>query len=256
MRRTAGILCLTIALPVGGQSPARLEFEVASIKRSDPSGRGGGISPLPGGQTYRAQGAPVKLIFRLMYRLTPSQVSGGPGWLDTELYDIEAKAAKPSTLDELHVMFQNLLADQFRLQFHKETRELPVYALVQDKSGSKMKVNEAGDDFKISIDAERGGKFVGTRVAMPYLSWWLSGIVARDGRPVIDKTELDKHYDFTLSFAPEFAKGAPIETPPEGMLDRPNIFDALKEQLGLKLEPQKGPVDIYVIDRAERPSAN
>ena len=88
---------------------------------------------------------------------------------------------------------------------------------------------------------------------MNYLCWWLSQVaLAREERPVIDKTGLDQFYDFTLEFAPELPPGANAENLP----DRPNIFTALKEQLGLKLEPQKGPVEFYVIDHAERPAAN
>ncbi len=103
-------------------SQERLEFDVASIKLSKPGGRGGGIKPLPGGQTYKAENVPISLIFRLMNRLTPAQVVGGPDWINTERYDIEAKASKPSNVDELHAMFVNLLIDQFKLKFHKEIR--------------------------------------------------------------------------------------------------------------------------------------
>jgi uncharacterized protein (TIGR03435 family) len=141
------------AQPPDGTS-ARLEFEVASIKLAKPGGIVNQIRPLPGGQTYLAQDMTVKAIFALMYKVPDSQVFGGPSWLDTDGYDIEAKAAKPSNIDQLHLMFQNLLADRFKLQFHKETRQLPVYALMVDKAGSRMKVNETEQDFKIPITPE------------------------------------------------------------------------------------------------------
>ena len=85
---------------------------------------------MPGGQTYNATNVPVKLMIKLMYHLNDRQISGGPGWLDTELYDVHAKADRPHSLEELHVMFQNLLVDRFRLQFHRDTKELSAYALV------------------------------------------------------------------------------------------------------------------------------
>src|SRR5262249_20800976 len=111
--------CLTVALlfmmPVFAQN--RLEFEVASVKPSKPDARGGGIKPLPGGQTYVATNMPVKLMIKLMHHLNDRQISGGPAWLDTDRYDIEAKADGPHNLEELHLMFQNLLADRFKLQF-------------------------------------------------------------------------------------------------------------------------------------------
>jgi uncharacterized protein (TIGR03435 family) len=91
---------------------------------------------------------------------------------------------------------------------------------------------------------------------MQYLCWWLAQVLQRDERPVIDKTGLDRTYDFALAYAPEFPPDFPKERIPPALLGRPNIFDALKEQLGLKLQTQKGPVEYYVIDHAEKPADN
>jgi uncharacterized protein (TIGR03435 family) len=237
------------------EKPARLTFEVSSIKPSRPGALNGVIKALPGGQEYTSRNVPVKLIISLMYKVPMRQIEGGPDWLGTDGYDIEAKADHPYSLDDLHVMFQNLLADEFKLRFHKEIREGPVYALVLNKSGSKMKVNEGAQDFSIPISAGKDGVIIGTRVPMQYFSWWLGQVLQRDGRPVIDKTGLDKNYDFTLAFAPEPAANAPNENIP-ATPERPNLFDALRDQLGVRLEPQKGPVEYYVIDGAERPAAN
>lgn len=156
----------------GQDSPAKLTFEVASIKPAK-GGPGGGIKALPGGQEYRAQNVPVKLMISLMYKVTIRQITGGPAWLDTDLFDVDAKADHSYSLDDLHAMFQNLLADEFKLKFHKEIKEGPVYALVVDKGGSKMKVNETEQDFKIPINGGRDGVVVGTRVPMKYFCWWL-----------------------------------------------------------------------------------
>jgi uncharacterized protein (TIGR03435 family) len=255
--RTSCAVGLTIAALVHAQKPERLTFEVASIKLANPDEQGGGIKAMPGGQRYVATNVPVKLIFSLMYKVPLRQITGGPAWLDTERYDIEATAAHSYDLDDLHTMFQNLLADEFKLRFHKEIREGPVYVLSVDKAGSKMKLNQSAQDFKIPMNTGKGGEVIGTRVPMNYLCWWLSQVaLAREERPVIDTTGLDQFYDFTLEFAPELPPGVNAENLPPGLSDRPNIFTALKEQLGLRLEPQKGPVEFYVIDHAERPAAN
>jgi uncharacterized protein (TIGR03435 family) len=236
--------------------PARLTFDVASIKPSQAGGRGGLINPLPGGQEYSARNASVKLIISLMYRVPMRQIEGGQGWIDTDGYDIEAKADHAHSLDDLHAMFQNLLADRFKLKFHKEIKEGPVYALTVDKSGLKMKLNESPQDYKVPITGGKDGTIIGTRVPIPYFCLFLGQVLQRDERPVIDQTGLDKNYDFTLAFAPELPPDFPKENLPPGMLDRPSIFDALREQLGLKLQAQKGPVEFYVIDHVEKPSEN
>jgi uncharacterized protein (TIGR03435 family) len=235
-------------------APARIEFEVASVKLANPDARGGGIKAMPGGQRYVATNVPVRLIFRLMYRLTEKQVAGGPDWFNTERYDIDARADHPYNLDDLHVMFQNLLADRFKVQFHKEPKELPFYALMVDKAGSKMKLNQTPQDFEIPFNCSGFGRCRGTRIPMGYFCWTLSGFL---DRPVIDKTGLDKYYDFELHWLPELPAGVSKDQIPPGTdLDGPTIFTALKEQLGLKIEAQKGPVDIYVIDHAEKPGEN
>lgn len=136
-------------------------------------------------------------------------------------------------------------------------KEGPVYALVVDKSGLKMKANESEQDFKIPISGDRTGVTTGKRVPLEYFCWWLSqGPLGREGRPVIDRTGLKGFYDFTLAFLPDLPPGFDMDKLPPGMADRPDLFTALREQLGLKLEAQKGPVDFYVIDSAEKPAAN
>jgi len=240
---------------VSGQEK-RLTFEVASIKPTKPGGRGGGIKPKSAGQGYDAQGATVRLMISLMYRMPMQHVTGGPQWLDSDQWDVEARADKAHSLDDLHIMFQNLLADEFKLKFHKETREGPVYALSVDKSGSKMKVNDSPQDFEIPIGGGRGGAFTGKRVPMEYLCYWLGQMLRNDDRQVIDRTGLTGNYDFTLSFMPDLPPGFDKTNLPPELLDRPSIFDALKQQLGLKVEAQKGPVEYYVIDHVEKPAGN
>jgi uncharacterized protein (TIGR03435 family) len=234
---------------------------VAAIRPSDPGVRDGQIKAMPGGNGYLAKNIPVKLMISLMYKVPMRQIKGAPDWLASDGYDVQAKADHPYNVDDLHVMFQNLLADRFNLKFHKEIKEGPVYALMVDKSGPKIKLDESKQDFNIPMNDNQDGVTIGKRVNMEYFCWWLGRVLRTDDRPVIDRTGLDKHYDFTLSFAPVLPPNVSREDlasglPAPGPLDRPSIFDALKQQLGLKLEAQKGPVVYYVIDHVERPSEN
>jgi uncharacterized protein (TIGR03435 family) len=247
---------ISVSLARGQDQPARLTFDVASIRLSQPGARGGQIKALPGGNGYTAQNIPVKLMISLMYKVPMRQIADAPDWLTSETYDVEARADHAYSLDDLHLMFQNLLADRFNLKFHKEIKEGPVYALTVDKSGLKMKVNDSDQNFAIPINGGPDYKMVGTRVPMQYLCWWLGQQLQHDERPVIDRTGLDKNYDFTLAFAPELPPDFPRENLPPELLDRPTLIDAVQQQLGLKLEAQKGPVEHYVIDHVERPSAN
>jgi uncharacterized protein (TIGR03435 family) len=242
--------------PAGAAAP--LAFEVASVKPAKSVGPRG-IKPMPGGQTYIANGAPLRMMIKLMYKIPDSQIVGGPSWMDTELWDIEAKAAYPSSRDQLHEMFKTLLADRFKLQFHRETKDLSAYVLSTDKSGPKIKLNESPESFDIPIHSARGAgplpKIVGTRVPMQYFSYYLSLLL---NAPVVDRTGLDRYYDFTLEWMPEpgleARKGGAPEVPLAS--DGPNLFTALREQLGLKLESRKAPVEVFVIDHAEKPEAN
>jgi uncharacterized protein (TIGR03435 family) len=252
-----GLVMLVAALAYGQDKPARLTFEVASIKPAQPGGRGGGIKPMAAGQGYIASNVPVRLMISLMYRIPVSRVTGGPGWIDNDLWEVEAKADRTYSVDDLHIMFQNLLADEFKLKFHKESKEGGVYLLTVDKSGLKMKVNDSPQDFEIPIGGGQGGITVGKRVPMEYLCYWLGlNPLRNEGRPVLDKTGLTGNYDFTLKFLPELQPGFERGNIPQEFLDRPSIFDALRDQLGLKLEAQKGPVEYYVIDSVEKPAGN
>jgi uncharacterized protein (TIGR03435 family) len=248
-------LCILALFAHGQEKSSRLTFEVAVIRPAQPTDRGG-IKPMPGGDGYLVQNMPVKIMISLMYKVPARQIKDAPDWLNSDRYDIQAKADHAYSIDDLHIMFQNLLADRFNLKFHKEIKEGPVYALMVDKSGSKMKVNESAQDYKIPLVPGPDNVFIGTRVPMQYLCWFLGQQLTAQGRPVIDKTGLDKSYDFTLSFLPELPPNVSKENLPPNLLDRPSLFDALKEQLGLKLQAEKGPVEYYVIDHVEKPSEN
>jgi uncharacterized protein (TIGR03435 family) len=254
----AAAVCLTFtsAAICEPTTPTRLTFEVASIKPSQPGNGIYTIKPLPGGSGYTAQNAPVKLMISLMYKVPMRQIVGGPDWINNEPYDVEARVDGPHSVDDLHIMYQNLLTDRFNLKFHKETREGPVYALTVDKSGLKMKADGTGQALAIPIVPAGAGAFKGTQVPMQYLSYWLGQQLQNDGRPVVDETGLTASYDFTISFVPQLPPNVTRDQLPAEMQELPSIFDAVKDQLGLKLEAAKGPVEYFVIDHIDKPSAN
>ena len=258
-RWTVCATAMALSIAAQSQDKARLTFEVASVKPAKSGGRGGGIRPMPGGQTYNATNAPLRLMIKLIYKITDSQIIGGPKWMNDDLWDVEAKAERPSNLDQLHEMFQNLLADRFGLRFHRETREIQAYVLSVDKSGSKMKVSEGQDPYDIPIKGGGPGKIVGTRVPMSYLCWYLSQPF---DLPVVDKTSLAGFYDFTIEIPmppppppgarPEDGRGGGIGIQDAQVL----VLGAVREQLGLKLDSRKMPVEVFVIDHAEKPGVN
>ena len=113
-------------------------FEVAALKPSAPGGGNGGMRPAPGGEQYLATNVSLRLMLAVAYRINDDQIVGGPDWMNSEKFDMNAKATGPSTIEELHVMLQNLLAERFKLQFHRGTKERPVYALMVDKGTLRM----------------------------------------------------------------------------------------------------------------------
>jgi uncharacterized protein (TIGR03435 family) len=176
------------------------------------------------------------------------QITGGPSWMNSERYDVQANAPGETapTQDDLRRMLRALLADRFQLKVHMETKELPTYALVAGKNGPKLKESTAGE-YSQSASGNRTAHMAFVKATMEQLAGNLYYSV---GRPVFDKTGLRGFYDFTLDWTPDY--GGPPTADSNGV----NIFTALQEQLGLKLEPQKAPIEMLLIDHAERPSEN
>jgi uncharacterized protein (TIGR03435 family) len=247
---------LILATCLLAQTPSpRLTFDVVSIHPSNPDQRSGGIKPIPGNHGYTAQNIPIRLTIALMYKIPLRQVEGGPGWLDTERFDIEARADGRHSIDDLHTMYQNLLADRFGLRFHHDIREGNIYALTIDPSGLKLKPNTSPENDKIPVLGPPAHTR-GIRVPMVYLTWLLSQILQNDGRPVVDQTGLTGNYDFLLSYRPILPPDAPADALPPEDRDLPTLFDALRTQLGLRLTATRGPVDHLVIDHIEKPTPN
>lgn len=207
------------------------------------------------------------LIYEGFGGINKEQVVGEPPWTSTDGFDIDAKVAPAdvSTLgkmnfDQRRAMFKAILTDRFKLAVHHETRELPIYMLVIAKGGPKFK-ESAPDDPASSAPRRRGmmsnrGKMTGTDTQLSTLVTLLSRQL---GRTIVDKTGLMGNYDFTLEWSPDNGAGAPpaagagAQTSDQSGAD---IFTAIQEQLGLKLESSKGPVDVIVIDHIEKPAEN
>lgn len=256
-------LLLCVASPAAlkaqsGDLPLGPAFEVAVIKpshaESDRVVRM--IKPLPGANGYMAQNFSVRLMIALMYKVPLRQVEGGPKWLDNEYFDIEAHADGPHSKEDLQAMFRTLLKDRFGLQMHMVSREGKVFALRLDGPVPKMQPDPAGPGMNIPITPAGPSDYVGRGVSMAYFCWFLGQQVQDKERPVIDRTGLPSTYDFKLSFMPDqVGSGDPDRVPAE-LREKPSLSAALREQLGLRLVPENGPVQYYVVDTVERPSPN
>jgi len=186
-------------------------------------------------------------------------VRGLPAWGVSDRYVVSAKVAdsdlaqwKTYNLAQRRLVLQKFLADRFNLTLHPETVEVPIYSLVVAKGGPKLQqVSPPENDHRGFMEAKATGVAVGHHVLIAGLVDMLSRTYFGLDRQVYDKTGLTGNYDFTLTFEPPRSSSA--ESDPTG---RPSIFTALQEQLGLKLEPTKGPLETVVIDHVERPSEN
>jgi uncharacterized protein (TIGR03435 family) len=247
---------LIVALSALGQT-----FEVASVKPSDPNARGSSTGIAPGG-VFRGRNVTLKGLLRQVYDVTDFEISGGPAWIDTQGYDIEAKGNGPAVSEEdlmkmtedqqkqfraqMQARVRALLAERFQLKLHRETKELPVYALIVAKGGPKFRASTEGPGprigFSMSRNAQGKEEITASRQTMATL---VRNLWSQVGRPVLDKTGLAGNFDFKVAFAVELSD-----------TEGPSVFTAFEEQLGLKLEPQKGPVQVLVIDSVEKASAN
>jgi uncharacterized protein (TIGR03435 family) len=240
----------------------RLTFEVASVKPSPPGAFPNPSHPLPGNQTYRNRGVSLRLLMVFAYSVPERRISGGSSWINTDLFDIDAKAARPGAIDALRTMVQHLLEDRFQLKVRRETREQPVWDMVVDKAGATMPVHDPQykDDPPLVGPQMINGHgpacpgFIGSNLSMNYLAFLLSRTTDRN---VIDKTGLTAHYDVNLRYVLDPANPAPPDgAGPAVSLDCPDIVAALREQLGLRLESAKGPVEYLVVEHAEKPTEN
>jgi len=182
------------------------------------------------------------------YGVEEPRILGGPKWLDEARYNIEAKAAGPAGDSDLEMMLQSLLAERFKLAFHRERRALSGYALVVGKSRLKAKPSEPDAD---SWTRLRWGSLEAAGCTMAHLALKLSEVLHL---PVADFTAVPGEFDFKLEWTSDDMRATPPSTAALDAASGPSIFEAMEEQLGLKLESRKVPAEVLVIDHAEKPS--
>jgi uncharacterized protein (TIGR03435 family) len=272
------------------------EFDVASVKQNTSDANPQTVHsniPLgpqeaftPTGGLFSATNIPLLQYIFFAYKLTPAQVQSVmaqvPKWVNTNRYDIEAKSSGNPTKDQFRLMLQSLLGDRFKLAVHFDTKQGPIFNLVLDKPGKlgpQLQLHPADASCTTAASADRGPRATvaggfpeqcGTVVPLPSTTQGRLRGGARDvplsmiatflnipqitgiDRPVVDKTGISGNVDFVIEFSPELPAGVPFQTDPNG----PTFLEAIKEQLGLKLEPATGAIDSITIDRIEQPSEN
>jgi len=278
MLKLALAVCLTTVVTtivLGQEKPAT--FEVASVKANKSGDSNGNLRMLPGGRV-NATNMPVRPIITFAYQIAQYQLVGGPAWLATDRYDLVAKMegdSNPSptfvpganTPNPMQLALRSLLEERFKLKAHRETREMDIYALVMAKPGGGPGpgLKPTTQDCAAAAAAARQGGPPPTGPGAPFCgiqgnpgrikfgglpaASFAAAFSGPSGRMVVDRTGLTGAWDFELNFAVE-ARGP--DAPPADP-NAPSLFTAIQEQLGLKLEPTKGPVDVLVIDGIEKP---
>lgn len=239
--RTAIAFAMIMRIPAGAQNgtPAEPQFEVASIKPSEPGSRGPTFYN-PTRERFAIETITTKSLVAYAYDVRDFQISGGPKWFDSDEYDIVAKPQGDASNERVLAMARGLLAERFNLKLHHESKEMSVLALTVAKGGLKLHPSGSTNGPEV-----RGGKgrLIARNVTMGLLAAQLASRVL--DRPVLDQTGVAGEFDINLQWTPD-------DRPDRG----PSIFTALEEQLGLKLVSQKGAVDVLVVDQVEKPSAN
>jgi uncharacterized protein (TIGR03435 family) len=257
-------ICMLMASPIAWSQPVKPAFEVASIKLHElPPGMMG--LQIGGPSTLRISGNRVatfgslSMLIMAAYNLRLHQIAGWPEWTDPSgnplLFDIQAKADGSGVLsmDQARQMMQTLLADRFHLQVHQDSKEVPVYELTVDKNGPKLKETAPGTESKATSVLSHGVWKIN------YANFSMADLVTRIAsnfdRPLLDKTGLKGSYDFTLEYRRVNPDDAVAAVPRANADTGPSIFSAL-QQLGLKVVHIKDPIEVTVIDHAEKPSEN
>jgi bla regulator protein blaR1 len=265
IRRFARISMLFVGIATAQSVVKRLEFEVASVKPAEPSVRVSNVL-FNAGEDLTIENVPLRKIVTYAYQIRDFQLKGAPSWIDTERYDISAKTShgddasaradskrsaddqRRTRADRVRERLRWLLADRFGLVAHHEEKEQTVLVLTVLKNGPKLSlVSTPGDRQGVSVN---DGRLQGFAAPIALLATQLS---IATGQVVEDRTSLTEKYDFVLTWTPD------MEPPGSERGDQsagPTIFTAIKEQLGLRLDPAKGRVEVLVVDHIERPSIN
>jgi uncharacterized protein (TIGR03435 family) len=252
--RSAGTIFIAVACSAAqwtafAQAADAPKFEVTTIKPSEPDTEGPVIGISAG--SLKLQAFTLRQIMMYAYWIHPDQIQKASGWMESEKFDIVAKPEKsPMPEEQMRRMLQILLSERFKVNFHHEQKDLPVYALTVTKGGSKMKARMPGDGGAGPRLVFQGKSLPGRNVSIAQLIFVLQ-TRALD-KPVIDETGLSGNFDFNLAWSSDPVRG---EVGPSDS-DNPDLFTAIQQQLGLKLDSRRSPVDVLVIDHAEKPDAN
>ncbi len=235
-------------------------FEVATLKPVDPDTGSGRYIKMEGTNRFVEKAYTLKLLIAAAYDLNPKTISGGPAWITSDHYDI--LAVTPGEIlpnhDEQMTMLRSLLADRFKLTFHREQKEFSIYELEVAKGGPKLKESKSQANDPVVVGP---GVVYPQRIVLPGRNATMRSFVsllqrAILDRPVVDKTGLTGRYDFDLEWAPDETQfGGDVPAASDAAASPP-LFEAIPQELGLKLEATRGPVDALVVDTAERPTAN
>jgi uncharacterized protein (TIGR03435 family) len=250
-------------------------FEVASVKQHPVSQVTPSLMTAEPGGRFTARNIPLRLLIRTAYQIQDDQIVDAPSWIGTDRFDISAKAEDGSSPADLVPMLQALLAERFKLTFHRDTRELSMFELQLSRTdgvlGPNLKKNECAPDLNAPPSAPGGPPRCGTisngfgrltLIAQP-ISVMAQFLGPSVNRVVVDRTGLTGSYDVDLTWTPDRLPPRPPGAPPDQPIrvngaeidpNGPSIFTAIREQLGLKLESGRGPVQVLAIDHVEQPS--
>jgi uncharacterized protein (TIGR03435 family) len=263
------LLAIVLAVPLFGQ--ALPQFEVASLKPNASGNMGFSIIPMPGGK-LNAANINLKRLIAVAYSVTDFQIFGDVPGLESDRYDMEARAAGPAALPQLRLMLRTLLAERFKLKFHRETRELKIYTLTVAKPGSpagpglvevpngecsaeSTQQSALKDGTPCGVVNMGAGRINGHRARISQLADRLSTVLSIT---VVDKTGLQGIYNIAMTWTPDpdMERTMTGDHPAASDVPGPSVFAAIQEQLGLKLIAGKGPVEVIVIDSVEKATAN
>jgi uncharacterized protein (TIGR03435 family) len=250
--RILALICLVSCATGLSQEPKPMAkdadpaFEVATIKLTPPTDQNQGFHEH--GRHLQVENETVNDLIKFAYSIHAKQIVDAPSWFATDRYDVEGVPNVEGTvsLKQYQGIIRKLLEDRFHIKFHREKRELPVFAILQAKGGAKL--TKSADQTNENPDQTGNGKTMRfTSNSMDDFALGMQFIM--QDRPVVNETGLAGRYDFALSWTREGSQPTEANAPP-------GIFTAIQEQLGLKLEPVKASVDVFVVEHAERPSGN
>ena len=236
-------------------------FEVSTIKPNDSGLKSMQVLTFRG-RTFITENSSVADLIMFAYRVQRKQILGAPDWIERDRYDINATPDQEGTpsADQVRLMIRKLLADRFQMKFHHDKRELSAFVLTVGKDGAKLKPSQPnGNLHGIGIQpAKTGAMLFANNSPIPAFTSFLQSMML--DRPVVDQTALTGRYDLTVTFTPDDSlfNGQPLgfPKPEDGVEPAPNFFEAIQQQLGLKLTAEKTQVDVLAIDHVEKPSAN